>query len=111
MKNWLHHPKDDKESKRVADFIDTNKEETNLCAEDIVRVFLSRRVLPLQRRVHKISQMSGQKDPTRVTTFGLSRSDVVLKAKQICKNQMPANWKWGLQPLSRKRPPTSQVRS
>jgi hypothetical protein len=54
--------------------------------------------------------MSGRKDPTRITTFGLSKSDVVLKARQIWKTKMPANWKWGLQHLSRKCPPTSQVR-
>jgi hypothetical protein len=84
---------------------------TSICSDDIVRAFVSRRVLPLQHRAQEISQMSSRKDPTRITTFGLSRSDVILEAKQICKTKMPADWKWGLQPLSRKRPPTSQVRS
>jgi hypothetical protein len=68
----------------VSNFIDTNKEETSLCAEDIVRAFLSRRVLPLQRRAHKISQMSGPMDPTRITTHWLSATDLVLEAKKIC---------------------------
>jgi hypothetical protein len=84
---------------------------TDICADDIVRAFVSRRVLPLQRRAHKICQMTGRKDPTRITTFSLSKSDVVLKAKQICKTKMPIEWKWGMQPHSRRRPPTSQVRS
>jgi hypothetical protein len=59
MKNWLHNPKDDKESKRVALFVEQNKKETNLYADDLVMLFLSRRVLPLQRRAPKFSQMSG----------------------------------------------------
>ncbi|KAK1652989.1 hypothetical protein QYE76_070794 [Lolium multiflorum] len=75
---------DDKESIRIAVFIDINREETNLCAEDLVRVFLARRVLPLQRRAHKISEMSGPMDLTRITTHRLSPTVLVLKAKQIC---------------------------
>jgi hypothetical protein len=55
MKNWLHNPKNDKESKRVAIFIEKNKEETKLCSDDLIRLFLSRRVLPLQHRTHKMS--------------------------------------------------------
>nr|XP_051190263.1 uncharacterized protein LOC127303587 [Lolium perenne] len=105
MKNWLHHPKDDKESIRIAGFIDTNKEETNLCAEDLVRAFLARRVLPLQRRAHKISQMSGPMDPTRITTHRLSSSDLVLKAKQICQNPLSPSGKYGLAPYSRNNSP------
>jgi hypothetical protein len=68
---------------------------TNISSDDIVRAFLSRRVLPLQRRTHKIGQMCGRRDPTRITTIGLRKSDVVLKAKQICKTQMLADWTWG----------------
>ncbi|KAK1663736.1 hypothetical protein QYE76_051895 [Lolium multiflorum] len=105
MKNWLQNPKDDKESQQVALFVDTNKKETNLCTEDLVRVFLSRRVLHLQRRAHKISQMSGPKDPTRITTHTLSATDLVLKAKQICQNPLSASGKYGLIPYSRSNPP------
>jgi hypothetical protein len=110
MKNWLHHPKDDKESIRIAGFIDTNKDETNLCAEDLVRAFLARRVLPLQRRAHKISQMSGLMDPTRITTHRLSSSDLVLKAKQICQNPLSPSGKYGLAPYSRSNSPPPRVR-
>jgi hypothetical protein len=80
MTNWLHNPRDDRESQRVAQYVEKSQEETNLCAEDIVRTFLSRRVLPLQRRGHKICQMSGLRDPTRITTHTLSADDLVLKA-------------------------------
>jgi hypothetical protein len=110
MKNWLHYPKDDKESIRIASFIDTNKEDTNLCAEDLVRAFLARRVLPLQRCVHKISEMSGPMDPTRITTHRLSPTDLVLKAKQICQNPLSSNGKYGLAPYSRRNSPPRRVR-
>ncbi|KAK1627151.1 hypothetical protein QYE76_001466 [Lolium multiflorum] len=105
MKNWLHHPKDDKESIRIADFIDINKKETNLRVEDLVRAFLARWVLPLQRRAHKISEMSGPMDPTRITTHRLSPTDLVLKAKQICQNPLSPSGKYGLAPYSRRNSP------
>jgi hypothetical protein len=98
MTNWLHHPKDDKESNWVALFVEKSKEETNLCSDDIIQLFLSRRVLPLQRRAHKMSQMSGQMDTTRITTHSLSPKDLVLKAKQICRNTLRANGKYGPKP-------------
>nr|XP_051211344.1 uncharacterized protein LOC127328811 [Lolium perenne] len=93
------------ESIRIAGFIDINREETNLCAEHLVRVFLARRVLPLQRRAHKISEMSGPMDPTRITTHRLSRTDLVLKAKQICQNPLSSSGGYGLAPYSRRNSP------
>ncbi|KAK1614286.1 hypothetical protein QYE76_019803 [Lolium multiflorum] len=105
MTNWLHNPKDHKESKRVANYINLSKEETNLSSDDIVRSFLSRRVLPLQRRAHKMSQISGQRDPTRITTFSLSPKDLILKAKQIYRNTLRPDGKYGLKPYSRNDPP------
>ncbi|KAM0833016.1 hypothetical protein ACQ4PT_064513 [Festuca glaucescens] len=107
--NWRFNPKEGHvETNRIVRYMKKLNDTTDICSDDVVRAFFSRRVLPLQRRAHKISQMSGRKDPTRITTFGLSRSDVVLKAKQICRTEMSADWKWGLQPFSRRHPPTSQ---
>nr|XP_051214365.1 uncharacterized protein LOC127332146 [Lolium perenne] len=56
--------------------------DTIICSNDIIRAFISRRVLPLQRRSHKISQMCGPRDPTKITGLPLSKEDVVLKAKE-----------------------------
>jgi hypothetical protein len=44
--------------------------------------------------------MIGRFDHTRITTFRLSKADVVSKAKQLCKKKMPVDWKWGLEPHS-----------
>ncbi|KAM0880544.1 hypothetical protein ACQ4PT_033494 [Festuca glaucescens] len=108
--NWRFNPKEGHvETNRIIRYMKELNDNTNISSDDIVRAFISRRVLPLQRRAHKIGQMSGRRDPTRITTFGLRKSDVVLKAKQICKTKMPVNWKWGLKPLSRKRPPSTQA--
>jgi hypothetical protein len=110
--NWRYNPKDGHvETNRIIRYMKELNDNTDISSDDIVRVFLSRRVLPLQRRAHKISQMSGRRDPTRITTFGLRRSDVVLKARQICKTKMPVDWKWGLKPLSRRCPPSPRVRA
>jgi hypothetical protein len=111
MRNWLHNPKDDKESARIALFIATNKKETNLCADDMVMLFLPRRVLPLQRRAHKICQMLGRMDPTRITTHSLSPPELVAKAKKICQNTLKPSGKYGLLPYSRNNSPPRKVRS
>jgi hypothetical protein len=38
--------------------------DAGLMPEDIIACFISRQVSPLQRRSHKICQMSGAMDPT-----------------------------------------------
>ncbi|KAM0929126.1 hypothetical protein ACQ4PT_001831 [Festuca glaucescens] len=107
--NWRFNPKDrHDETNRIIRYMETLNDTTNISADDIVRAFVSRRVLPLQRRAHKMCQMTGQFDPTRITTFPLSKFDVVAKAKQICKTKMSVEWKWGMQPHSRRCPPPSQ---
>jgi hypothetical protein len=67
-------------------------------------------VLPLRRRTHKICEMSGRMDPTRITTHQLSASDLVLKAKQICQNILRPSGKFGLAPYCRTNSPPRQVR-
>jgi hypothetical protein len=49
--------------------------------------------------------MSGLLHPTRISTFELSKPDVVTKVKAIAKTKMPVDWKWGLEPFSRANPP------
>jgi hypothetical protein len=53
--------------------------------------------------------MSGRLDPTRISTFKLSKLDVVAKVKAIAKTHMLVDWKWGLKPFCYKNPPP-QVR-
>jgi hypothetical protein len=110
--NWGFNPGANHiETNRVVRFLEKLKKETKICSDDIIRVFISRRVLPLQRRAHKMSQMVSPRDPTKITGLPLSKEDIALKARQICNTDMPLDWEWGFLPLCAKNPPTAEVRS
>jgi hypothetical protein len=109
--NWSYNPRTEHaETNRVVRFLASLKKETNICSDDIIRTFISRRVLPLKRRAHRMSEMYGPGDPTKITGRALSKKDVVLKDKQICQTAMPFAWEWGLLPLSFSNRPTQEVR-
>jgi hypothetical protein len=110
--NWGYFPGTNHiETNRVVRFMEKLMKETNICSDDIIRAFISRRVLPLKRRAHKMSEMYGPGDPTKITGLPLSKEDVVLKAKQICQTAMTLDWEWGFVPLSSTNPPTEEVRN
>ena len=110
--NWKFNPGTNHiETNRIVRFLEQLKKDTDICSDDIIRAFISRRVLPLQRRAHKMSQMCGPRDPTKVTSCPLSKEDVVLKARQIFQTNMPMDWEWGFLPLCSRNPPTAEVRT
>ncbi|KAK1645968.1 hypothetical protein QYE76_063773 [Lolium multiflorum] len=110
--NWQYNPgRDHAETNRVVRFMQRLMKDTDICSDDIIRTFISRRVLPLQRRAHKISEMYGPGDPTKITGLALSKEDVVLKASQICQTDMPDDWEWGLCPLSARNPPSEDAKA
>ncbi|KAK1685934.1 hypothetical protein QYE76_046782 [Lolium multiflorum] len=109
--NWSYNPRSGHtETNRVVCHMANLMKETNICSDDIIRTFISRRVLPLKRRQHKMSEMYGPGDPTKITGLPLSKRDVVRKAKQICQTAMPDDWEWGLLPFSTTNPPTQEVK-
>ncbi|KAK1631708.1 hypothetical protein QYE76_006023 [Lolium multiflorum] len=109
--NWSYNPKESHiETNRIIRFMKQLMKDTNICSDDIIRAFISRRVLPLKRRMHKMSEMYGPGDPTKITGIPLSKKDVVLKARQICQTAMPEDWEWGLRPLSSTNPPTQEAK-
>ncbi|KAK1680702.1 hypothetical protein QYE76_041550 [Lolium multiflorum] len=109
--NWSYNPKEaHNETNRIIRFMKQKMKDTGICSDDIVRTFISRRVLPLKRRAHRMSEMYGPGDPTKITGLPLSKKDVVLKARQICQTAMPFNWKWGLLPFSTTNPPTQEAK-
>ncbi|KAK1628566.1 hypothetical protein QYE76_002881 [Lolium multiflorum] len=109
--NWSYNPKDSHiETNRIVRFMKQLMKDTAICSDDIVRTFISRRVLPLKRRAHKMSEMYGPSDPTKITGLPLSKEDVVLKARHICQSAMPLDWEWGLLPLSSLNPPTDEAK-
>ncbi|KAK1609240.1 hypothetical protein QYE76_032913 [Lolium multiflorum] len=109
--NWGYNPGTNHiETNRIIRFMHQLKRDTDICSDDIIRTFISRRVLPLKRRAHKISKMYGPGDPTKITDLPLSKEDVVLKARQICQTAMPMDWEWGFLPLSSTNPPTEEAK-
>ena len=78
-----------------------------LTADDLLCVWVERRVNPLQKRTHKIWQMSGAMDPNRMSTFSLSKESVHRRVRAIAQTTIPANWKYGKEPYTRDDPPPS----
>jgi len=72
-----------------------------LTAADLVLTFLSRRVSPLQRRLHKMCYMSGAQDACRHSTFELSKAAVQRRLKLLIKSSIKPEWEFGLAPFSR----------
>jgi hypothetical protein len=103
MKNWTYHPKTSVVPVNALDRVKGDLRNEGLTPQDLVACFISRRVSPLQRRPHKICQMSGPMDPTRHSTHELTPADILRRIKDICKSSQ-ATFAWGLEPYSRDRP-------
>jgi hypothetical protein len=72
MKNWTFNPKNMLNTVNALHWVMGELATEGLTPEDIIACYISRRVSPLQRRTHKICQMSGTVDPTRHSTHELS---------------------------------------
>jgi hypothetical protein len=103
MKNWTYNPKNTVGAVNALHRVKDDLRDAGLTLEDIIACFISRRVSPLQRRSHKICQMSGAMDPTRHSTHELSPADILRQVKDICKTSQTV-FAWGLRPYSRDRP-------
>ncbi|KAK1697705.1 hypothetical protein QYE76_014402 [Lolium multiflorum] len=74
--NWSYNPKEShNETNRIIRFMKQQMKDTDICSDDIILTFISRRVLPLQRRAHKMCEMYGPGDPTKITGLPLSKKD------------------------------------
>ena len=88
--NWGQKPPGrDKEILKANARVEKLKEK-GFCGDDLVATFISRRVLPLQDRVHKMCHMSGPMDPTQITTFTLDRLQVLVRCKAIAEIDAPS---------------------
>ena len=103
--NWDYSPGDvNPEVKKICEAVQTMLDAGVPTPDDLVLTFISRRDLPLQRRSHKICQMSGHLDPTRITTHELSRASIRKKVKDISASRISDDWEWGFPPYSRRDP-------
>jgi hypothetical protein len=72
--------------------------EGGLKPSDLLLAFLDARVLPLQRRSHKMCFLGSDRDHTWHTSKALSAVGVAQKANKIAEVKLPAAWAWGLKP-------------
>jgi hypothetical protein len=103
MKNWSYNPKNSVMPVNALHQVKGELRDAGLSPQDMVACFISRRVSPLQRRTHKICQMSGPMDPTRHSTHELTPANILRRIKDICKSSQ-TTFAWGLEPYSRDRP-------
>jgi hypothetical protein len=85
--NWgyCHKPTDlAAQVNLLLEFLRTCITRDRLTAADLLCTFVSRRVLPLQRRSHKIGHMG-----------------VASRVNYISNARLPNNWQWGMEPFSR----------
>ena len=80
----------------LEDFLDKG-----LVSDDLLRVFICRRVSPLQRREHKICHMGGMLDPTRISKHDLSRASIRRRVNAIAYTEMSDKWRWGVKAFHR----------
>ncbi|KAM0898012.1 hypothetical protein ACQ4PT_022202 [Festuca glaucescens] len=105
--NWgyCHKPTDPQdEVNLLLNFLRTCVTQDRLTAADLLCTFISRRVLPLQRRSHKIGHMSGRFDPTRTSKVELTGEGVASRVNYISNARLPDDWQWGMEPFSRHDP-------
>ena len=76
-----------------------------LVGADLLATFMARRVLPLQGRPHLICQMSGLRDPSRMSTKEMPRKEVANLVNHIAHCEFIEDWQFGKEPYSRDNPP------
>ena len=68
---------------------------------DLVAAWLDVRMLPLQRIVHRICDMSGGRDPTRICTKKMSLEELVARVKALTSSKLPKPFNFGMTCLRR----------
>ncbi|KAE8770937.1 hypothetical protein D1007_57246 [Hordeum vulgare] len=104
--NWqAKYPKQIPEVAQIDAYLDSLKGR-GLLGRDLFTTMVSRRILPLQRRLHLVCQMSGRYDPCRISTKSFTGGAVARGVNQISTAHMDdgGNWEWGLAPYERSRP-------
>ena len=104
--HWTHVPDESSELRLVKQVLQRLVDE-GLAGDDLFATFVMRRVSPLQLRTHKMCHMSGKFDPTRHTTYDLTKVEVQKRIRTIIgATKLPLKWQWGKEPFSRSKPVT-----
>jgi hypothetical protein len=106
--NWGHQPRTNDpaaEVNRLMEYPRSCVTRYRVSPADLMAAFISRRVLLLQRWVHKMCYMSGRLDPTRTSKVQLSKLAIARRVNFVSQAHLPENWDWGMEPFSREDPP------
>jgi hypothetical protein len=90
----------DRQMTRIAELM-----KAGLKDADLVAAWLCRRVLPLQRRCHRMCDMTGRLDPTRISTFQIEIDEFLQRMHTITSLKLTSDFKFGLKAYNRSRPP------
>ena len=83
-------------------------EDEGLKGDDLLCVWVDRRISPLQKRSCSIWQMSGPMDKNRMSTFVLTEDSILRRVKAISSTAtLKVGWKYGKKPYTREDPPPS----
>ena len=111
---WGYNPDADETDKdQLAELAAVDKAlkelvDEGLTGDDLLCVWIEKRISPLQKSTCSIWQMSGLIDPNRMSTFPLSKDSVLRRVKAIATTTtLEAGWKYGKEPYSRDNPPPS----
>ena len=112
--NWNYNPDTDETSEgQLAELAAVDKAleelvDEGLTGDDLLCVWVERRISPLQKRSCSIWQMSGPMDCNRMSTFALMKDSVLRRVKAISSTlTLKAGWNYGKEPYSRDNPPPS----
>jgi hypothetical protein len=118
--NWNYNPDDERNKpdnerneELLAELAAVDKalgelEDEGLTGDDLLCVWVDRRISPLQKRSCSIWQMSGPMDRNRMSTFVLPKDSVFRRVKAISSTTtLKQDWNYGKEPYTRDQPPPS----
>ena len=76
-----------------------------LTGRDLLMAWVSRLVIPLQRRLHKLCFLSGMRDPSQTAWEIMSEEEAAQLANAIIDGRVEDDWEFNVAPYRRSTPP------
>ena len=76
-----------------------------LTGRNLLMAWVSRRVIPLQRRPHKLCYLSGLRDPSRTAREVMYEEEAAQPASAIIDGRVEDDWEFSVVPYRRSQPP------
>ena len=103
--HWSYDPwRSDKDTQVSADQMQ-ELVSLGLTGRNLLMAWVSRRVILLQRRPHKLSFLSGLRDPSRTAREVMPEDEAARIASAIIDGRVEDDWDFGVEPYRRSRPP------